>query len=365
MSYNYLSTRRQYIEIILYLCTMNKIDFRTLLETERFAFRRQAIRLKKSGRSQKEIAQIIGIRPATICQWCKDYDHKGQKGLIAKKRGVKSEDKKLLSDSQELLIQKMITDTMPDQLKLNFALWTRKAVKELVDRELQITIAETTMGDYLRKWGFTPQKPKKQAYEQCPKAVQKWLNEDYPLIKERAKKENAEIYWGDETGVKNQCNHGRSYAPKGKTPIKKSMSKRFSINMVSAVTNQGKIQFMIYSEAMNAERLIEFLKQLIKSSRRKIYLILDNLKVHHCKVVKEWVGKNQDKIALFFLPSYSPEMNPDEYLNCDLKQGLSAKKSPKNKDILQNNVKQHMDFLTNTPERVKKYFKHKSIEYAA
>ncbi|WP_373828823.1 IS630 family transposase [Bacteroides heparinolyticus] len=344
---------------------MNKIDFRTLSETERFAFRRQAIRLKKSGRSQKEIAQIIGIRPATICQWCKDYEHEGQKGLIAKKRGVKSEDKKLLSDSQELLIQKMITDTMPDQLKLNFALWTRKAVKELVDRELQITIAETTMGDYLRKWGFTPQKPKKQAYEQCPKAVQKWLNEDYPSIKERAEKENAEIYWGDETGVQNQCHHGISYGPKGTTPIKKSMSKRFSVNMVSAVTNQGKVQFMIYSEAMNAERLIEFLKQLIQSSRRKIYLILDNLKVHHSKVVKEWVGKNQDKIALFFLPSYSPEMNPDEYLNCDLKQGISAKKSPKNKDILQNNVKQHMDLLTNNPERVKKYFKHKSIEYAA
>lgn len=221
------------------------------------------------------------------------------------------------------------------------------------------------MGDYLRKWGFTPQKPKKQAYEQCPKAVQKWLNEDYPLIKERAEKENAEIYWGDETGVKSQCNHGRSYAPKGKTLIKKSTSKRFSVNMVSAVTNQGKVQFMIYSEAMNAERLIEFLKQLIKSSRRKIYLILDNLKVHHSKVVKEWMGKNQDKIALFFLPSYSPEMNPDEYLNCDLKQGLSAKKSPKNKDILQNNVKQHMDLLTNNHERVKKYFKHKSIEYAA
>ncbi|RRD62697.1 transposase, partial [Tannerella forsythia] len=116
---------------------------------------------------------------------------------------------------------------------------------------------------------------------------------------------------------------------------------------------------------MNAERLIEFLKQLIQSSRRKIYLILDNLKVHHSKVVKEWVEKNEGKIALFFLPSYSPEMNPDEYLNCDLKQGLSAKKSPKNKDILQNNVKQHMELLTNIPERVKKYFKHKSIEYAA
>lgn len=135
--------------------------------------------------------------------------------------------------------------------------------------------------------------------------------------------------------------------------------------MVSAVTNQGKVQFMIYSETMNAERLIEFLKQLIKSSTRKIYLILDNLKVHHSKVVKEWVEKSQDKIALFFLPSYSPEMNPDEYLNCGLKQGLSDRKSPKNKDILQNNVKRHMDLLANNPERVKKYFKHKSIEYAA
>lgn len=155
------------------------------------------------------------------------------------------------------------------------------------------------------------------------------------------------------------------YAPKGKTPIKKSMSKRFSVHMVSAVTNQGKVQFMIYSETMNAERLIEFLKQLIKSSTRKIYLILDNLKVHRSKVVKEWVEKSQDKIALFFLPSYSPEMNPDEYLNCGLKQGLSDRKSPKNKDILQNNVKRHMDLLANNPERVKKYFKHKSIEYAA
>ena len=155
------------------------------------------------------------------------------------------------------------------------------------------------------------------------------------------------------------------YAPKGKTPIKKSMSKRFSVHMVSVVTNQGKVQFMIYSETMNAERLIEFLKQLIQSSTRKIYLILDNLKVHHSKVVKEWVEKSQDKIALFFLPSYSPEMNPDEYLNCDLKQGLSAKKSPKNKDILQNNVKRHINLLANNPERVKKYFKHKSIEYAA
>ena len=224
----------------------------------------------------------------------------------------------------------MIVDKMPDQLKLDFALWTRKAVKELVARELGIVLGLTTMGDYLRKWGFTPQKPKKRAYEQCSKKVQQWLDQEYPKIKAQAKQDNAEIHWADETGVKNQCNHGRSYAPKGKTPVKRSMSKRFSVNMISSVTNQGKVQFMIYSETMNAQKFIEFLEQLIKSSDRKLYVILDNLRVHHSKIVKQWVEENRDDIALFFLPSYSLELTPDEYLNCDLKQGMSAKKAPAN-----------------------------------
>ena len=344
---------------------MEKLDFRRLTESERLAFRKQAIKLIKSGRKKGEVAEIIGVRPTTITAWWKDYQHAGVKGLESKKKGAKSEDRKLLSLDQEQAIQKKIIDKMPDQLKLDFALWTRKAVKELVEREFGIVLGLTTMGDYLRKWGFTPQKPKKMAYEQCPAKVQKWLDEEYPVIKEQAKQEEAEIYWGDETGVKNQCNHGRSYAPKGKTPVKKSMSKRFSVNMVSAITNQGKVQFMIYSENMNADRFIEFMQQLIKSSSRKVYLILDNLRVHHSKIVKQWVEENKDKIALFFLPSYSPERNPDEYLNCDLKQGLSAKKSPKDKDILQQNVQNHMNMLQTSPDRVKKYFKHKSIEYAA
>ena len=308
---------------------------------------------------------MFGVNKNTVSNWWKSYQSRGSKGFASKKKGVKSEDKKLLTHEQECSIQKMIVDKRPNQLKLDFSLWTRKAVKELVEREFGVFLAINTMGDYLRNWGFTPQKPKKKAYEQCAKSVQKWLDEEYPAIKEQAKQENAEIYWGDETGVKNQCNHGRSYAPKGKTPIKRSMSKRFSVNMVSAVTNQGKVQFMIYSENMNTDKLIEFMQQLIKSSSRKVYLILDNLRVHHSKIIKQWEEENKEVIALFFLPSYSPEKNPDEYLNCDLKQGLSAKKSPKDKDTLQNNVQEHMNMLQNAPERVAKYFKHKDIQYAA
>jgi len=135
--------------------------------------------------------------------------------------------------------------------------------------------------------------------------------------------------------------------------------------MISAITNQGKVQFMLYSDTMNADSFIEFMQQLIKSSTQKVYFIVDNLRVHHSKIVKEWVEENKEKIALFFIPSYSPERNPDEYLNCDLKQGMSAKKSPKTKEILQENVQNHMEILQNSPERVAKYFKHQSILYAA
>lgn len=342
---------------------MEKEDFRTIDDTIRSSYRKKGITLIKKGFKKGDVAILFGVNKNTVSNWVKHYNETGS--FKSKKKGVKSEDKKLLSLSREKSIQLMIVDKMPDQLKLDYALWTRKAVKELVEREFGVVLAINTMGDYLRKWGFTPQKPKKMAYEQCPKKVQKWLDEEYPAIQKRAKEENAEIQWGDETGVRNNCQHGRSYAPKGKTPIKKSMSKRFSTNMISTVTNQGKVQFMIYSENMNSDKFIEFLTQLIKNNEQKIFLILDNLKVHHSYIVKDWVKENQEKIELFFLPAYSPEKNPDEYLNCDLKQGLSSKPAPKNQEKLKENLENHMVMLVQNPERVKKYFNHKDIQYAA
>lgn len=346
---------------------MEKTDFRSLPAEERNATRKTAVRMVNKGEKQKDVAALFGVRASTVCDWMKKYRKCGIAGLKDQSRGARPEDRRLLTPEQEKQIQAMITDKMPDQLKLGFALWTRKAVTELVERELDIKLGLATMGDYLRKWGFTPQKPKKRAYEQCPKAVRRWLEEEYPRIKEEAKTEGAEIHWGDETGIKNCCNHGRSYAPKGKTPVKKSMSKRFSVNMASTVTNQGKVQFMVYTGAMNSEKFIGFLEQLIKGATKKIYLILDNLRVHHSKPVKERLEEDEvkDKIKLYFLPSYSPERNPDEYLNCDLKQGMSNKKSPKNQDMLEENVKNHMIMPQSSPDRVMKYFKHESISYAA
>ena len=260
----------------------------------------------KQGIKKKDVVHQLGVNKNTVTNWWRSYQEHGNKSYHYSKSGVKSEDKKLLTEAQELAIKKMIVDKMPNQLKLNFALWTRKAVKELVEHEFGVILAVNTMGDYLRKWGYIPQKPKQRVYEQCSKKVRQWLDEVYPKIKTQIKETDAELHWAEERGLKNHYNHGKSYTPKEGTPVKTSMSKHFSLNMVSSVTNQGKVQFMLYSTTINTDKFIEFLEQLIKSTDKKLYVILDNLKIHHCKIVKQWAENNKDKIALFFLPSSAP-----------------------------------------------------------
>jgi len=344
---------------------MEKIDLRKAGKEEKEAIRTRAIRMDKKNLPQIQIALLLGVHRNSIRNWIISYNEKGNKGLKEVKRGRKKGDGKLLNKLQEKEIQKMIVDKMPDQLKLPYALWTRKAIVDLIKRTYNIKVAIRTMGDYLNLWGFTPQKPKKKAYEQNDKAVKQWLQKEYPSIVKKAKAENAEIHWGDETGIRNTSQYGRSYAPKGKTPVKKTMAKRISLNMISTITNQGKVRFMTYEGTMNAQRFIVFLKRLIKGSTKKIYLILDNLKVHHSKLVKAWVEKNTDEIELFYLPSYSPEINPDEYLNNDLKSGIGLKPTPKNHKQMKSNVKSHMIFLQKNSKRVARFFHHKSIKYAA
>ena len=344
---------------------MEKFDLRSASKEAKQEIRKRAIRLIKRGMSKAEVSRLLGVNRNSVNTWHKKYNISGPKGLQEKNRGIPKGSGCLLNTKQQQSVQEMITDKLPEQFKLPYGLWTRESVRELIKREFGIHIAIRTMGTYLNAWGFTAQKPKKRAYEQNDKAVQKWLKEDYPKIKIQAKEENAEIHWGDETGVRNSCQYGRSYAPKGKTPVIPKMAKRMSLNMISTVTNQGKVRFMTYKGTMNATMFIKFLKQLTKGANKKIYLVLDNLRVHHSKPVKAWAEENKDKLELFFLPSYSPELNPDEYLNCDLKYGLAQKIAPKNENQLRDNVKSHMKMLQKNPDRVKKYFKHKSIQYAA
>jgi transposase len=324
---------------------MEKVDARSLKPEVQQQLRNQAIRLRRSGRKYREIAEIVGVHLGTVCKWCKIYEREGVKGVRIKKRGRKLGSHRTMTDDQEKHIQKLIQDKAPDQLKLPFALWTRIAVQQLIKRIYSIDMPIRTVGEYLNRWGFTPQKPLRGAYEQNPKAVQKWLEEEYPKISRRAKKEDAEIHWGDETGLNSDCYHGRSYAPRGKTPAIRLSAKREHINLISSITNQGKVRFMVYKNTMNSQTMIKFLKRLVKDADRKIFLVLDNLRVHHSHIVRDWLAENEDQIELFFLPSYSPELNPDEYLNCDLKAGVHSGAPARNEKQLAKKAFSHLRML--------------------
>ena len=344
---------------------MEKIDARKLSTETQQQLRNQAIRLRGSGKKYKEISEITGISATTICIWYKAYLDGGKSAIQIKKRGRTEGSFRTLTQSQEKEIQKFMRDKCPDQLKFPFALWTRKAVKQAIKEFWNIEMPIRTVGEYLKRWGFTPQRPLKKAYKQNPKAVKAWLTEDYPKITAKAKKENAEIHWGDETGLCNDSYYGRSYAPRGETPEIKVHPRCKRVNLISTVTNQGKVRFMVYKDTMNSQTLIKFMERLIKDSDKKVFLILDNLKVHHSHSVREWVNEHANEIELFFLPSYSPELNPDEYLNCDLKGGVHSKTPARTADELKAKAISHLKKLQKLPGRVKNYFKHPKIAYAA
>jgi len=326
--------------------------------------REQSIRLRQKGWTYVAIAEAIGVSYCAVSNWCRAYSNGGDKAIRLQKRGRSEGMKRTLTLEQEGKIRKSIRDKRPEQLKMPFALWTRKAVKQLIMLLFDIDMPIRTVGEYLKRWGYTPQKPLRRAYEQNPKAVQKWVEEEYPIIKARAKKEKAEIHWGDETGLRNDSQHGRSYSPRGKTPAMLIPAKRERINLISTVTNQGKVRFMTYESTMNADMLIKFLKRLIKDADRKVFLILDNLRVHHSNMVKEWIESHKDEIELFFLPSYSPELNPDEYLNCHLKDGVHSSVPAMTCAQLKAKTISHLRMIQKCPGKVRNYFKHPKIAYA-
>jgi transposase len=338
-----------------------KIDARKLSRDVLEEKRRQAHRLRKRGMTRAEIGEIVGVHADTVGRWLK----LDKNALKVNRGGRKLGDARLLSGEEEKRIRSKIIDKTPDQMKLRYALWTRRAVQELIEQETGEQLAIRSVGEYLKRWGMTPQKPQKRAYEQSAPAVRRWLEEDYPGIKARAKRENAEIYWGDETGLRNDCQHERGYALKGQTPVIRLNANRVSLNMISAINNQGKVCFRLFEGSMNADVLIDFLMRLLRYAKHKIFMILDNLGVHHCKPVKEWLDRHKKMIEVFYLPSYSPELNPDEYLNCDLKAGVHSGKPARDKAQLKHKANKHMKMLQRKPARVKKYFEHEKIRYAA
>ncbi|MEN6317431.1 MAG: IS630 family transposase [Syntrophaceae bacterium] len=343
---------------------MEKIDARTHSPATQYEIRKQVIRLRKQGMPNKVLAECVGISIGRASKIWRIYVKEGSKAIKLGIRGRRTGEKRTLTIEQETQVKRALIDKTPDQLKLPFALWTREAIKLLIKQRFSLEMPIRTVGEYLKRWGFTPQKPVKRAYEQSSEAVKKWLKMDYPRIAFRAKEEKAEIHWGDETGIQTGANPVRGFAPKGEKPIVNVVVKKSHVSMISAITNQGKVRFMMYRDAMNSELLIKFMTRLIKDAGRKVFLILDNLRVHHGKNVKQWLGKHKEQIEVFYLPSYSPELNPDEYLSNNLKTKVHSGPPIRNRKDLEMKTRSFMRTLMKRPTHVRSYFKHPKVDYA-
>ena len=212
----------------------------------------------------------------------------------------------------------------------------------------------------MAQWGFTPQKPIRRAFEQDEEKVQRWLQEEYPEIRKSAKRKKAEIYWGDEMGMRSDHACGRSYGRRGETPVILGTGQRFGCSMISAITNRGQIYFMVFKRRFRAEVFLDFLRRLVRQVGRRVYLILDQHPVHKAVKVKKWLQKHQDSIKVFHLPSYSPELNPDEYLNQDVKSNAVGRCRPQTQDEMVQGIRGYLRSRQRQPHLVRKYFEAKS-----
>ena len=318
----------------------------------------------EQGFSKLKAADALGVTRQGVGKWIKLYEEGGWEALKLGRRGRKPEEQAKLKNHQCATIVRIITDKTPDQLKMPFVLWTAAGVRDFVHEKYGIFLPVRTMRKYLRKWDFTPQKPIRKAWQQSSEQVRIWLEETYPEIARRAKAKGAVIYWVDETGVTNQANSQKGYAPKGKTPVLRLDGTKRTVNMISGVTNRGEVRFMCYTSTMTQSKFILFLSKLLKSTDTPVVVITDNLRVHHGKRVAEWVQQQDGAIELEFIPSYSPELNADEYLNRDLKKNVNAKKTPKTVADIKKNVLSFMHSLQKQPARVMTYFTSRHINYA-
>jgi len=329
------------------------------------ALRLRAVHARELGYAVVDIAAILGVRQETVSRWCSKYQRGGQEALPGDLTGRPIGSGRLLGSEQERGIRQAIETSSPQELEIPSALWTRQAVRELIRMRVGIRLPIRTVGEYLRRWGYTPQKPVRKAYRQDPVAVAEWLEKTYPGIEERAAREGGEIHWGDETGVRSTCQHSRGYARPGETPELIVPGSRFSVNMIATITNQGKVRWMVYPGRMNAALFIVFLTRLIAGATRKVFLIVDHLSVHEAAAVEQWLADKTERIEVFYLPKYAPERNPEEYLNCDVKANINTDGLPKDREELRGKLHRFMQKLAKLPARIASYFEHKYIEYAA
>ena len=342
---------------------MRTNDARRLDHSTLEAMRERAVRSVQDGESPEVVARVIGINRSTIYGWLAQYRRGGWGALKAKPlfgRPPKLDGKKLK------WIYDIVTQKNPLQLNFAFALWTREMVAKLIKDKFNISLSLVSVGRLLAQLGITCQRPLHRALERDAALVQQWLKRDYPKIKALARREKADIYFGDAAHMRSDHHAGRTWGKKGETPVVLSTGARYRVSLISAVTSRGYMRFMIKKKGgVNADVFIAFLRRLMIGSKNRIFLIVDRGPAHIAKKTKAFIASLGGQLRLFYLPPYSPDTNPDELVWKHLKADTVGRTSITSLDDFNEKVRSSMLALQRSPAKIRAFFQKPSLRYAA
>jgi len=336
-------------------------DGRKLSHSTLEEIRIRAVLQVEAGESPEVVIRALGFSRRSIYNWIASYREGGLEALKAKKlegRPTK------LSGRQIQQLYGYIVNKTPLQFSFAFALWTCALIRELIRKKFDVRLSEVSVGRLLKKLGLSPQRPLFRAYQQDPVKVQAYLKEEYPNIKKRAKTRGARIYFGDEASIRSDYHSGTTWAPKGETPVIRTTGARFKINMISAISARGELRFMLTEKGLTANLFIEFLKRLLKGADGPIFLILDGHAVHRSRKVRTFVESTDGMIELYFLPGYSPELNPDETVWAHVKYHSVGKQVISGPDRFRSLILSALRSLQKIPSKVMSFFEAKDLRYA-
>ncbi|MBB2506545.1 IS630 family transposase [Amycolatopsis echigonensis] len=339
-------------------------DARRLSPAGREVLRLRVVAALESGKVEgyRQAAEVFGVSERSVGSWWRAYQRDGRDGLAAR-RGRRPGPPEMISAEERGTLFAAMADYTPEELLIGGPLWTRPAVVELIRMVTGVVMTEQGVGLWLRRHGFTPQRPAKRAYEQQPAAVRAWLDSEYPEIAARAKSENATVAWADQTGLRSDtAPPGRSWAPKGHTPVVRVTGKRLRVNVMSAVSAQGALWFTVFLGRFTAPVFTAFLDRLARQAGRKVHVIVDRHPVHRSKAVRQWLDANAERVELHLMPGYSPELNPDELLNADLKRHVHTSRAH-TAEQLAHDTRRFLHRRQHQPHLVRGYFRARHTAY--
>jgi len=332
-----------------------KLDHKTLEQ-----LRLRAVGQVEQGAHPEDVAAGLGMTRAAVYGWLAKYREGGLEALRAKPVPGRPP---TLSGAQLARLYGLVVGNDPRQLRFTFALWTRAMIRELIRREFDVRLSEVSVGRLLRKLGLSPQRPLYRAYQQNPAAVARWKAETYPAIRAEAAQLGATIYFADEAGVRSDYHAGTTWAPVGHTPVVATTGDRFGVNLISAVTAKGKLRFAAYEGSLNSPVFIDFCRRLLHDTSGPVFLVLDGHPVHRSNAVKEFAASTGGRLRLFFLPGYSPELNPGEWVWKHVKHDRIGRAGISGPEELKAKALAALHRLQKLPHLVRSFFSDPNLRY--